>query len=291
MNIITNTLFSFYLYFLFNLNQNDTAYILAGLFLPYTEDILLLFTKNKFKFKNKLLHSVAIIPGFLMVSIFNFKIFTLILTGFLIHVFSDLTKSKDIHILYPFSKKSFSLSISDYFDITPTIILLLGNFTISLVNMEFYEKLLPLFLMILYFSLKYFIKKTIEKNLRKTIKENYNLLIHPTIKSNIWNVIRIAENNIYVFGLDIFKRKYLFIKYFKNSVSEKDFEILNKSETFKKFTKNIKYRYSQTLPGKNGYKTIRIFDVKNFFNLFKKEQVYYEAVLKDDLLVKEKITI
>jgi len=42
---------------------------------------------------------------------------------------------------------------------------------------------------------------------------------------------------------------------------------------------------------KNDVKFIRVFDVKNFFNLFKREQRYYEAKLLDNKLSKEKIIL
>lgn len=301
MNVITSILFSIYFLFLLKVDDFWLYLIVLGIIFPYFENFLLFFIENKLKFKNKILHSFIILtPINILFSIIilnlnkNFFIsFLFIFLGNLIHLFSDLTKSKYLYPFYPIKNVKLNLSISNYFDITPSIILIISNFLIIFLNskLNILEKLVPLIILILYFISRYAIKKYITKNIFKDLDGKYKILIVPTLKINIWNIIRVAENNIYLFNLDIIKRKYLFVKYFTNNISKEDLETIEKSELFSKFKETNKFLYYQSYELKKDVKVLQVFDIKNFFNLFKREQVYYEAKYKNKKLVKEKIVL
>jgi hypothetical protein len=213
--------------------------------------------------------------------------------GNFIHFFSDLTKSKDLYLLYPISKKSFNFSISNYFDIIPSIILIVSNFLIILFEdkLNNFEKIIPFLIFTLYFFSRYVIKRMIFKNILHKLDKEYEILVKPTLKVNIWNVIRVADNNIYLFNLDIIKRRYLFVKYFSNNISEFDLSRINESEIFNNFKNEHKFLYYQTIELKNNVKLLQVFDVKNFFNLFKREQVYYETKSVNNEITKEKMVL
>ncbi len=301
MNIITNILFSIYLFFLLKLDSFWLYLILLGVTFPYLESLLLLLVRDKLKFKNKLLHSfVILIPLDFVFSVITFYFHKSFLTGFififsgnLIHLFSDLTKSKYLYPFYPVNKIRLNLSISNYFDITPGIILILSNFLMILLNdkLNFFERMIPLIILILYFFSRYIIKKMIFKNIFEKTEGEYKIHIAPTLKINIWNIIRVAENNVYLFNLDIIKRKYLFVKYFTNNISEEDLNNIKKSKIFNEFNENHEFLYYQSYEFKKDIKVLQVFDIMNFFNLFKREQVYYEARYKKGKLIKEKIVL
>ena len=302
MNVITNILFSVYLYFFLKLENIYLYLMVIGIIFPYLESLFIIFLKNKSKFKNKIFHSVVIL-GFISLILaliitlkFNksfFFSFLFLSIGNFIHLFSDLTKSKDLYLLYPFKNKKNNFSISNYFDIIPSIILIISNFLMILFEnkLNLFERLIPLLILGLYFFSRFMIKKVILKIILKNMDEKYDIIIAPTLKINIWNVIRVAKNNIYLFNLDIIKGKYLFVKYFTNNISDDDIKKIAKSENFKTFKKNHKYLYYQSYSFKKDVKVLQVFDVKNFFNLFKREQVYYEVKYKNDKMIKEKVVL
>ncbi len=301
MNVITSILFSIYLLFLLKVDNFWLYLMVVGIIFPYFEIFLLFFIKDKLKFKNKLLHSfVILIPLDIIFSIITLKFnktfflsFLFIFLGNLIHLFSDLTKSKYLYPFYPIKNIKFNLSISNYFDIVPSIILIISNFLMIFLDskLNFLGRLIPLIILILYFISRYVIKRFIAKNIFKGLNEEYKILIAPTLKINIWNIIRVAENNIYLFNLDIIKRKYLFVKYFTNNISPEDLKRIEKSKSFNKFKETHKFLYYQSHEFKKDVKVLQVFDIKNFFNLFKREQVYYEAKYKNKKLVKEKFVL
>jgi len=177
MNIITNILFSIYLYFLFKLDNASFYIIVLGIVFPHFEFLLTLFIKDRLKISNKIFHSIPIITlfnliiSFLLIIVFKelnyLHSFLFLFLGNLIHLFSDLLKSKPIYIVYPFRKNRFSLSISNYFDLAPIIILVISNFLIIFLGLQKIrvEVFLPLLLLIIYFNLRFLIKKIIFKKL------------------------------------------------------------------------------------------------------------------------------
>ena len=163
MNIITETLFAVYFYFLFKLNTPQLLLILTGIIFPYFEDVFLYPFKNKFRFKNKIFHSLvtSFVIVFFVSLFFDVRYsFIFIWSGYFIHLFSDLIKSKKISVYYPFSSKKISLGISNYFDVIPVIILMISNFIMILFENKigFFERFLPLGVILSYFVVKYFIE-------------------------------------------------------------------------------------------------------------------------------------
>jgi len=305
MNIITNLLFSIYLYFLLGINSYYFYIIVLGILFPNMEIILLMFFKNKLKLNNKIFHSFIILTiinlfismAFTMLMDLRFiNILFFLLLGNSIHLLSDLFKNKFIYLLYPLKKDAYNISISNYFDIIPVIILVVSNFSIIFleIKINLIEKLIPIVLLFLYFLTAYIIKRIIYKKIILDLNDDYKVIVSPTLKITVWNIIRVTENNVYLFQLDIITRKYLFVKYFSNNILKTELDIINNSVLFTDFKLNHDYLYYQVYENSsasNNIKFVRVFDVRNFFNLFKREQKYYEAKFINDNLVKEKLIL
>jgi len=298
MNIITNLLYSLYFYYFIIPTPLYFSLFSFAILFPYIESFLILFIKNKLIIYNKVFHSLPIllfintIIAILISSIKSITFYDAFLVLFLgtsFHLFTDIIKNKDIHIFYPFTKKGYSLSLSNYFDPIPIIILMTTIFIFIFKDkgeLNWPLKIIPFLLLLIIFLIKYLIKRVI---IRSLDINDQNLML-PTFNFSIWQIILVKESGSIIYRLNIINRKFESLKYFPSDISNESLELLNHSGLFKEFNKKYKYLYKKEYKNK-GINHIMVFDLKNFFSLFKREQIYFEMRVKDNKIIKEYIRL
>lgn len=295
MNLITNILIITYINYSFNLSDFALYLFIFGVIYPYFEYFITIFFKNKLLINNKLLHSMPIliiinlIASFIVLKYYKgsfFEIFAIITFGSFIHLFCDLLKTKTLHLIYPF-KKQFYIGVVDYFDYYINSILLFSIFLVILdiINLYF----IPFIVILFYVSIKWLIKQYLQKKFDE-IKQYEHVIVLPTFFLKVWEIIVIKENTLIFIQQELFNKEYSSVKTFHNNLSKETNDMLEeKSKIYRYFKTEFKYFYQ--FETKKGNSTIvNVFDLISFFHLFKKEQYFYTAILKDNK-IKERINI
>ncbi len=295
MNLITNILIITYINYSFDLSNFSLYLLIFGVIYPYFEYFITIFFKNKLLVNNKLFHSVIIlsiinmIVSFLILKYYKenfFEIFAITTLGSFIHLFCDLLKTKTLYLLYPF-KKQFYIGVIDYFDyyINTTLLLSIFLVILDIINLYF----IPFLVILFYVSIKWLIKQYLQKKFDE-IKQYEHIIVLPTFFLKVWEIIVIKENTLIFIQQELFNKEYSSVRTFHNNLSKETNDILEeKSKIYKYFKNEFKYFYQ--FETKKGNSTIvNVFDLISFFHLFKKEQYFYTAILKDNK-IKERINI
>lgn len=294
MNFITNFLYIFYIKYLLNFSETTLLFMFFGLLIPYLGDFL--------KFKKRYFHSLPILLVFNIpisaisvnfVDITFINIYISFFFGVVVHLTSDILRSKPIYLLYPLSKRKLFLSLIDYFD--PTIILVFSFFmllfSIDGVVLPQIIKISPIIFTILYTLFKLFFKYRLKNQYKNGISKRDTLIITSGLTPFLWRVIVKKEFSIVVYIKHIFKKDFLSIRHFKFLIKEDTFKIINKSKNFDNFKSEFCELFIQDIVIKNR-RVIRIYDVFNFISLFKREQSYIEIdVDSQSNIISEKVIL